>query len=76
MLYSLPPIDLPTAPDLPTETWANIVNFWDFSDYAFEVTSVIQNLLLRLPRYFLAYFAISFFFIVIGLLISLINHIL
>lgn len=69
-------IELPEAPEMPINTWQSIVSLWDFSDSAFEVTSVIQNILGRLPPYFLAYFAISFLFIVIGLLISLINHIL
>lgn len=69
-------VNLPEAPEMPITQWNNIVSLWDFSDAAFEVTSVIQNILGRLPPYFLAYFAISFLFIVIGLLISLINHIL
>lgn len=69
-------INLPEAPDLPTNTWSSILELWNFSDSAFEVTSIFQNLLGRLPPYFLAYFAISFLFLVVGLLISLINHIL
>ena len=69
-------ITLPSAPQIDTELLDNIINLWDFSDSAYEVTSVFQNLLSRLPPYFLAYFAISFLFIVIGLLAHLINQIL
>lgn len=69
-------ISLPSAPQINTDLLDNIINLWNFSDSAYEVTSVFQNLLSRLPPYFLAYFAISFLFIVIGLLAHLINQIL
>lgn len=76
LISSISNIPLPESPDLPTNQWDNIINLWNFSDSAYEVTSVIQNILGRLPPYFLAYFAISFFFIVIALLAHLINQIL
>ena len=76
LVTALSNIELPESPDLPTTQWDNIVSLWNFSSAANEVTSVIQNILGRLPPYFLAYFAISFFFIVIALLAHLINQIL
>lgn len=69
-------VSLPSSPDIDIEKIDNILSLWNFSDSAFEVTSVFQNLFARLPPYFLAYFAVSFMFIVIGLLAHLINQIL
>lgn len=69
-------ISLPTAPEIDINKIESILGLWNFSDSAFEVTSVFQNILGRLPPYFLAYFALSLMFIVIGLLAHLISRIL
>lgn len=67
---------LPNAPTIDTSHISNILSLWNFSDSANEVTAVFQNLFSRLPPYFLAYFALSFLFIVVGLLVHLINQVL
>ena len=69
-------VNLPNAPDIDTSVISNILHLWNFSDSAYEVTSVFQNLLTRLPPYFLAYFALSFMFIVVGLLVHLVTKVL
>lgn len=67
---------LPEAPEIDTSHLSDIINLWNYSDSASEITSVFQNLFSRLPPYFLAYFALSFLFIVVGLLVHLINQVL
>ena len=62
--------DFPDMPDL-----SHILSLWDYSDEALEITHFFQQLFSRLPPYFLAFFALSFFFIVVPIIIGLVKEI-
>ena len=64
-------IDWPEIPD-----FTHILNLWDYSDEATEITGFFNQLFSRLPPYFLAFFALCFFFIVIPLIVSMLEKIL
>lgn len=61
-------------PDIPN--FMHILNLWDYSDQATEITGFFQQLFSRLPGYFLAFFALCFLFIVIPLIVSMLEKIL
>lgn len=65
---------LPDAPELPS--LKHIFDLWTYSDSASEITAVFQNFFSRLPSFVLAFFALSFFFIVIPLIIRIISEVL
>ena len=64
-------IDWPEIPD-----FMHILNLWDYSDEATEITGFFNQLFSKLPPYFLAFFALCFFFIVIPLIVSMLEKIL
>ena len=66
-------VQLPESPTLPS--WSHILSLWDYTDEAFEITHFFQQLFSRLPPYFLAFFALSFFFIVVPIIIGLVKEI-
>lgn len=63
--------EFPSIPDI-----LHILNMWDYSVEASEVTSFFQQLFSRLPPYFVAFFSLIFLFIVIPLIIKLMSEIL
>ena len=65
--------NVPDFPDMPD--WSHILSLWDYSDEALEITHFFQQLFSRLPPYFLAFFALSFFFIVVPIIIGLVKEI-
>lgn len=65
---------MPITPDLPS--FSHILDLWDYSDEAMEITHFFQALFSRLPPYFLAFFALMLFFMVVPLAIRLITEIL
>lgn len=67
-------MSLPVMPELPE--FSHILDLWDYSDEAMEVTHFFQALFSRLPPYFLAFFALMLFFVVVPLVIRLCSEIL
>lgn len=67
-------VTLPEQPLIPS--FSHILELWDYTDEAFEVTHFFQALFSRLPPYFLAFFALCFVFIVAPLIIRLATEIL
>lgn len=65
---------LPSMPEIPQ--LGHILDLWDYSDQALEVTHFFQALFSRLPPYFLAFFALILFFAVVPLIIRLCTEIL
>ena len=65
---------LPEMPEIPQ--FSHILELWDFSDEAMEVTHFFQALFSRLPPYFLAFFALMLLFMVVPLVVRLISEIL
>lgn len=63
--------EMPTLPDV-----SHILDLWDYSGQASEVTGFFQAFLGRLPPYFLAFFALMLFFMVIPLIFRLISEIM
>lgn len=61
-------------PEIPN--FMHILDLWNYSDQAGEVTGFFNQLFSRLPPYFLAFFALCFFFIVIPLIVSMLEKIL
>lgn len=69
-------VKVPEPPTIDTEKIGNILNLWQFSDQASEVTGFFQQLFSRLPPYFLAFFALCLLFVVVPLIIRLATEIL
>ena len=53
----------------------HVFALWDYTDEAFEVTGFFQQFFSHLPGYFLAFFALSFVFLVVPLIISMLEKI-
>lgn len=68
-----PPANMPNPIDLPNLD--HIIDLWQFSDDAMEVSSFFQALFTRLPAYFLAFFAISLCLLVVPLVFRLVSEI-
>lgn len=67
-------LELPSNPVIPS--FSHILDLWDYSDEAFEITHFFQALFSRLPPYFLAFFALMLLFMVVPLIVRLITEIM
>lgn len=67
-------VNLPSVPEIPSLD--HILDLWEYSDDAEEVTLFFQQLFSRLPPYFLAFFALMLFFLVVPLIIRLVAEFL